>query len=520
MVRFGRILTATAVAVCALAAAGTAAAERYVVVLKPSEQGAGLAAIERSGGTVVGVDKLGIATVTSSKSSFARVLHASRAVSGVARDAWFGSHRPAPTRFTARASAVETVPAIRAACASVYEVPALIGPDPLGACQWDMRAIGVSGAGSYGVNRGAGAVIGVIDTGVDLAHPDLAPNLDVARSCSFIYATTPTSEPSERVPRGDCSNKTAVQDLNGHGTHTAGTIAAPINGVGISGVAPAAKLVALKAGTAQAYFFTDSIVDALTYAGDQRLDAVNMSFFADPWLFNCRSDAEQRTIVQAITRAAKYAQQRGVVLVASAGNDGIDWSHPTTDEISPTDPSGVAVTRTVNNSCVVLPTEIPGVILATATGAQNLLAFYSSYGNLVDVTAPGGSFFQGPDFILGTVLSTYSSTAQNLGGLIAGAAPRLVQEANGAYYLWDLGTSMAAPHVTGVVALIRSAHPGMSVGAVAAMVRRTATPLACPAEPDPGGEIFGTPPQFCSGGVGSNNFYGKGLINALLAAKA
>ena len=64
-----------------------------------------------------------------------------------------------------------------------------------------------------------------------------------------------------------------MQDLAGHGTHTAGTIAAPINGLGVAGVAPEAKVVVLKAGTAQGYFFTQSVVDALRYAGDQRLDA-------------------------------------------------------------------------------------------------------------------------------------------------------------------------------------------------------------------------------------------------------
>ena len=127
MVRFGRFLAAAAIVVSALAAAGTAAAERYLVVLKPAHQAAGLAAIQRSGGTVGGVDKLGIATVSASKSSFARTLRASQAVAGVARNGWFGTSRPAPTRFTARATSVETAPAAGAACASVYAVSPTIG---------------------------------------------------------------------------------------------------------------------------------------------------------------------------------------------------------------------------------------------------------------------------------------------------------------------------------------------------------------------------------------------------------
>ena len=94
----------------------------------------------------------------------------------------------------------------------------------------------------------------------------------------------------------------------------------------------------------------------------------------------------------------------------------------------------------------------------------------------------------------------------------------MVQDSDGNYYAWLNGTSMAAPHAVGVVALIRAAHPGMSVGAVVAMLRSTATGQPCPAELDPGVEFFDAPVQFCSGGTGNNNFYGKGLVNALAAS--
>jgi len=406
-----------------------------------------------------------------------------------------------------------------AACAALYGVAANIGPEPLSACQWDMRAIGATTSGSYAVNRGAGARVGVIDTGIDLTNTDIMPNVDLADSCAFVYADTPTSDPAEQVTRGDCSNKAALQDLAGHGTHTAGTIAAPINGEGVSGVAPEASVVVLKAGTAQGYFFTQSVVDALMYAGNQHLDVVSMSFFADPWLFNCRNDKEQKAIIAAISKAARYAEQQGVLLVAAAGNDGIDMSHPTTDEISPDYPPDAAVSRPVNNSCVILPTELPGVVVVTATGAENLLSWYSTYGNVTDVAAPGGSRFQTPtdDSARGRVLSTYSSTAGDLAG--EAALGRLVQDSHGNYYAWLNGTSMAAPHAAGVAALIRAAHPGMPQGAVAAMLRSTATAQPCPTALDPGVEFFGAPVQVCSGGPGNNNFYGAGLVNALAASQ-
>jgi lantibiotic leader peptide-processing serine protease len=406
-----------------------------------------------------------------------------------------------------------------AACATLYSVPNASAPDPLAPCQWDMRAIGATPAGSYAVNQGQGARVGDIDTGIDLANGDIMPNVDLAASCVFLYANTPTADPSEQVTRGDCSNKSALQDLAGHGTHTAGTIAAPINGTGTSGVAPKATIVVLKAGTAEGYFFTQSVVDALMYAGDQRLDVVNMSFFADPWLFNCRNDTEQRAIVQAITKAAHYAEQRGVVLIAAAGNEGIDLNHPTVDEISPDYPPDAALTRPVNNSCVVLPTEIPGVVVVTATGAQNLLAWYSTYGNITDVTAPGGSRYQTPTFdsSRGRVLAPYSSTASDLA--LEASLDRLVVDPAGNYYAWLNGTSMAAPHAAGVAALIRAAHPDMPQGAVVAILRNTATGIACPAELDPGVDFFGAPVQVCKGGIGSNNFYGAGLVNAAAAAQ-
>jgi lantibiotic leader peptide-processing serine protease len=405
-----------------------------------------------------------------------------------------------------------------AACASLYGVPVNVGPDPLGACQWDMRAIKATPAGSYSMNRGKGVRVGDIDTGIDLTNTDIMPNVDVAASCVFLYANTPTANPAEQVTRGDCSNKAALQDLAGHGTHTAGTIAAPINGIGVAGVAPEAKVIVLKAGTEQGFFFTQSVVDALRYAGDQHLDVVNMSFFADPWLFNCRNDKEQKAIIQQISAAARYAQQRGVVLVAAAGNEGIDLNHPVSDEISPDFPPGAAVTRPVNNSCVVLPTEIPGVVVVTATGAQNLLAWYSTYGNVTDVTAPGGSRFQTPTFDpnRGRVLSTYSSTASDL-ALEAGLG-RLVQDASGNYYAWLNGTSMAAPHAVGVAALIRAAHPGMPQAAVVAALRQGAQHMPCPAALDPGVVFFGAPVQVCKGGQGSNNFYGSGLVDAVAAS--
>jgi lantibiotic leader peptide-processing serine protease len=513
------LVPVAAVGAATLAANSASTRQSYIVVLKSGQSAAGYNAIQKAGGTVVRLNKLDIATVTSSTPGFEETLNQSDAILGVARNAGFYQAPAAPLAVVPPPANTHTQAVEAAACAALYSVSSSIGPDPLGPCQWDMRAINASPTGSYAINQGQGVKVGVMDTGIDLTHGDLMPNVDLATSCVFLYSTTPTADPSEQVIRGDCSNKAALQDLAGHGTHTAGTIAAPINGTGIAGVAPKATIVALKSGTAEGYFFTDSVVDGLIYAGDKKLDVVSMSFFADPWLFNCKNDKEQKAIVQAISRAAKYAQQNGVVLVAAEGNEGIDLNHPILDEISPDFPAGAAVTRPVNNSCVVLPTELPGVVVVSATGAENLLAWYSTYGMITDVTAPGGSRFQTPtlDSSRGRVLAPYSSTASDLA--LEASINRLVVDPSGNFYAWLNGTSMAAPHAAGVAALIRAAHPGMSQGAVVAKLRSSATKLPCPATLDPGVAFFGAPIQVCSGGLGSNSFFGAGLVNALAASK-
>jgi subtilisin family serine protease len=491
------------------AGASTAStAKTYVVVLKGNGS-AGTAAVERAGGQILKVNKLGIAQVASTNPSFLSSIRNSGAVDVAANDAaWqLGAKETVDVTY---------VPADTQAtnCAAFYHVPANVGPEPLSACEWDDRIINASPGQSYAVNRGAGATIGDIDTGIDLTHPDITPNLNVGLSCSFITSSNPNANPAE-VANGDCSKKSAVQDLNGHGTHTASESASPINGIGTAGVAPEATIVALKAGNAQGFFFTQEVVDSLIYAGDHHLDVVNMSFFADPFLFNCKNEADQKAIVSAISRAARYARDNGVVLVAAMGNDALDLAHPETDTVSPDFPPNSAQTREVSNNCVVAPNELPGVVGVTGIGPSGVLSFFSTYGaGVSDVTAPSGSSGQAPA-PLGRVLAAWSST-----GPPVGLPGRDVQDANGAVYAWQQGTSMAAPHAAGVVALIRAAHPNMPPGAVEATLQNTAMPKDCPtpAEMDPlSGAVA---PQTCTGGPGHNNFYGKGLVDALAAARA
>ena len=394
-------------------------------------------------------------------------------------------------------------------CLAAYP-QAPTGPDRLSPCQWDMGVIDAAGAWSKATGRGVR--VGVIDGGVDFTHADLQGAIDVAASCSFITSSTPTADPRE-IADGDCSNKAAVQDLQGHGTHVATTIAGRRNGVGIVGVAPEATIVGLKACTVAGYCFADSVAAALRYAGDQRLDVVNLSLFADPYLYYCKSDAEQRAILQTLAEAARYAQQRGVVIVAAAGNEAQDLGHPVTDTMSPDWPPGAEQTREVGNECRVAPAELSGVITVSATGV-NQLASYSNAGSPVDVTAPGGDGGQLPGTVFGRgrILAGWSSTDASGTWEALAAANRAIVD-GGSRYVWISGTSMASPHVAGVAALVRSSRPGLPPGAVAATLRATATSLTCPA-------VWSAQDQRqCTGGAGHTSFYGSGLVNAAAAVR-
>lgn len=234
-------------------------------------------------------------------------------------------------------------------------------------------------------------VIAILDSGVDMTHPEL-----VAKVVS--------------AGRDFANDDDDATDDNWHGTHVAGIAAADTdNSEGIAGVAWNCKILPVKVTEADGTGFYSWIIDGIIWAADQGADVINLSLggdFDDPFLED----------------ACKYAFERGVVLVASAGNDA---------------------------GSVLYPAAYDSYVLAVAaTDYNDDPADFSNFGPQVDVAAPG----------------VY----------ILGPAPQWFVGEASLPYLFVSGTSQAAPHVSGLAALIKSLKPELEPAEVMKIIRYTA----------------------------------------------
>ncbi|MGW1495816.1 S8 family peptidase [Streptomyces sp. NPDC002402] len=457
----------------------------YVVNVKGGHHAASSVkkAIAKAGGTVViAYDQIGVIVVHSQNPDFAKTI---RQVRGVASA---GATRTAPIA-PASDTAIDSERPLTADEAKTAAAQADAGQDPLEPLQWDLPAIKADKA--HEKTLGSKKVtVAVIDTGVDDTHPDLAPNFDVAASANCVSGK-PDTTPGSWRPAANESD---------HGTHVAGTIAAAKNGVGITGVAPGVKVSGIKVATTDGFFYTEAVVCGFVWAAEHGVDVTNNSYYTDPWLFNCKNDLDQGALVEAHRRAIGYAEHKGVVNVAAAGNSKMDLAaDELTDTTSPNDTT--PGTRVINpRECLDIPTQIPGVVTVSALGAKNLKSSYSNYGlGVIDISAPGGdsTAFQKPD-------------APAVDGRILSTLP-------GGKYGYKAGTSMASPHVAGVVALIKSQHPHASAAAVKALLYAEADDTACTNPYDINGD--GTIDAVCEGGTRKNSFYGTGVADALDAVR-
>jgi subtilisin family serine protease len=364
--------------------------------------------------------------------------------------------------------------------------------EPLFASQWSLDQIDVPEA--HAITTGSpDVVVGVLDSGISSSHPDLATQIDRSKSVSCLGGVQDRSEKAWNPSTSD------------HGTHVAGTIAAALNGVGVAGVAPGAKVASVKVVSDEGFIFPEAAVCGFLWAADQGMQITNNSYYIDPWELNCRNDARQRPVWQAVQRAIRYSQSKGVLNFASAGNSNYDLQHQVHDDGSPNDGSAPVEDRTVTSACLVLPGEAPGVVTVSSVGREERKSFFSSYGQgVVDVTAPGGDTRQ-PD----------PTTSDRTGAILS----TTWTAAGGNGWGYKQGTSMSSPHAAGVAALALSAHPRLTAGSLASLLERTATALACPEG------VYDPFPQFpqyqstCAGGDARNSFYGAGNVNAFAAVR-
>jgi subtilisin family serine protease len=545
----GAVATATGLAlvlsVPTTSTAAPSAATEYTVVAEDGVAAdAAVAAITAAGGTVVQRnDRVGVFQVKAQATDFA--------AKATAADKLIGASARKAIGYAPKKDKITKVERENLAAAAKAGVAAGPSGDPLDDKLWGLRMTRADLARAKEPGK-KGVTVGVLDTGLDASNPDLAPNFSAELSRNFAPDLPALDGPCEV---DGCVDPVGTDD-GGHGTHVAGTIGAALNGVGLSGVAPNVTLVELKGGQDSGYFFLDAIVNALVYAGDVGLDVVNMSFYVDPWAYNClnnpadspEAQAEQRAVIRAMHRALNYAHDRGVTLIGALGNNHEDLGKPRTDTSSPNVGDVKPYPRPIdNNSCWDLPVEGPHVIGVSAVGPSGQKADYSNYGTeQISVAAPGGWFRDGfgtPTYRTNgnMILSSYpkkvlqeEGTVDAAGNVVPGNEDTVLKSctADGAcgYYTYLQGTSMAAPHAAGVAALIVSKwgsadpkHPGgltFSPDRLEWQITGTAESHACP---EPRLRSYANEGRdaewdaLCEGGVDDNGFYGAGIVDAYSA---
>jgi subtilisin len=275
----------------------------------------------------------------------------------------------------------------------------------------------ISGNGAGSVNSD----IAILDTGIQLSHPDL----NVYRQRTFVSGTS------------------SANDDNGHGTHVAGIAAAKDNSVGVVGVAPGARLWAVKVLGSSGSGSISTVIKGIDYVTQNaaEIDVVNLSLGCE-----CTSTALNTAISNSVSA--------GVTYVVAAGNNGRNAA-----SFSPANhPSVVAVSAIVDTDG-----KCGRLGASTSYGGDDRFASFSNYGSVVDLAAPGVSIY-----------STYK----------------------GSTYATMSGTSMAAPHVAGAAALYDATHPGTSPSSIASSLKSTGSKPSTVCDGGGHGYFYGDPDSY------------------------
>jgi lantibiotic leader peptide-processing serine protease len=335
----------------------------------------------------------------------------------------------------------------------------IVEDDLLYNLQWSHHAINVPDAWALGA-RGEGVRVAVLDTSIDINHPDLVPNLNVALSRSFIPGQGLVTLPGE----GD------------HATAVAGTIAAADNNVGIIGVAPSAEIVAVRVIPRGPVVPFLSMLQGINYAANIGARVINMSWQVGPVprrgtcpepptppTPGCATEAQVASLEEAFALATQFAHDKGAVLVAAGGNDALDFDH-TADVIT-------------------IPQLSPHVIRVSATSPigwalnpatdLDVPTWYTNFGqSYIHFAAPAGT--RDPALAATGQICTVGIRTDFCAEFDKVITPRF------GGWTFSFGTSQAAPHVSGVAALVVGQYPHLTPNQVRARIRAGADDILEP----------------------------------------
>lgn len=390
--------------------------------------------------------------------------------------------------------------------------PASVPNDALARFQWDMFEAegGINLEKARTLTTGKGTIVAVVDTGI-VKHPDLdanriagydfvstEPGKDYGRDGDS-YDPDPTDEGDwHKKGQGPCTDPKDPNEHDSpssfHGTHVAGTIAAGVNGTGIVGVASDVKFFSARA-LGECGGWDSDIANAIRWSAGatdvadpvtgkvippiaQKADVINLSLGGDGK--ECSAE---------YMKASRFAREKGVTLAVAAGNEGEDTIHK-------------------------VPANCPDVITVGASGPGADTAWYSNFGAEVDVTAPGGDEYGFHEFELWKEGKPSSSIISTIN-----TSETTPDKGKPGYGTKD-GTSMATPHVAGVVALMRAVNKNLTPAQIEDILKRTAKPWtrsdqSLLEKPSKGGVQPGK-----ADNCGHPNGCGTGIIDAYAAVSA